>query len=114
MRKLQTQDVFAAVRLVERSGMKDRLASLIAGIAKGEADVQRVGLVGIMEAVFALGSTTAENDFYRFLAGPFEMKPDEVKTLDLNELTANLEALEKDGGLKRFFGFVSSLLSKRS
>lgn len=108
MRKLNTKDAVCFMRLMKKTGVRQIVVNLVDDVKQkkesGEADnVQKIGI----NAVFALleGVTTveAEKELYVFLSGPFEKTPEEVETMDLEELMNGLEILAKENNLESFF-----------
>ncbi|MBR6351222.1 MAG: hypothetical protein IKR93_02740 [Firmicutes bacterium] len=113
MRKLRTTDVFVAARLVTGSGLREDLAPLIKKIAdEGYDDIANVGLNGILTALETFSSKKCEQMFYEFLAGPFEMAPEEVAELDIDVMYENLSRLVEENNLRNFMNALSKLISK--
>ena len=114
MRKLKTTDVFEALRLVQKSGLKDQLVPIIEKYAKEPTAVERAGITGILTVVEVFAEKKCENLIYEFLARPFECSGADVGDWDLEQLATNLEALAAENDLPRFFGSLSGLLKKKS
>lgn len=112
MRKLVTTDVFEALRLVKKSGLKEELAPLIKDIAQKGTSAIDSGIMGILTVVEIFAENKCEQMIYGLLAGPFEMKPEEVAGLELDVLAEKLEQLGKENDIRRFFTVLSGLLSK--
>lgn len=112
MRKLNTTDVFAALRLVKRAGIKEGLKPYLAMAASGKASVEDVGIEGILGFIEMVSEPESERAIYEVLARPFEMTADEVATMELDKLMQCLETLEKENNLKVFFKSLSGMIGK--
>lgn len=114
MRKLQTHDVFMALKVINAAQIKDevkRIALLVQ--SKKKLDVQDVGLEFILGCMEKMSGTKAEKAFYDLLAGPLELEASEIETMDPLELIEKIkdlkEVIDMDG-LKAFFKSVSALM----
>ncbi len=112
MRKLQTSDIFSALRLIKKAKLKEEVKPLLLLAGSGEAKVEDIGIEGILTLVEALSEKQSEQGMYEFLAGPLEMAPQEVEKMDLIDLAEHLETLARENDLKRFFSLLSGLNSK--
>lgn len=113
MRKLNTTDVFAALRVIRAANLRDELKPLLKRAADGNASIEDVGIDGIMSALEMLAEKKAERAIYEVLSGPLEISPDEVGALDILEFAQKIEQIAKENDLKSFFGYVSGILGKR-
>jgi len=111
MRKIKTADVFLGMRLIQRSGLKEKLVPVIKGIS--DEDITSVGILGFLSVLEVFGENSCEHLIYELLSGPLERSPEEISNMDLAELSDNLEMLGKENDLKHFFSVLSGLLSKR-
>ena len=109
MRKLKTLDVFEALRLIQKSGLKDQLVPLIERFAKKPEEVQRAGILGILTLIEVFADNKCEDLIYKWLAGPFECDPDEVRNMELDELAGKLQELAEGNDLRSFFTVLSQL-----
>lgn len=114
MRKLNTRDVFAAARIIRASGVRAELIALIQRAAESKTPAQEVGIDGFLLIMEGLAERKAESAIYEALAGPMECTAEEVGSMDLDVLWDKLTYLAEDGGLKRFFTYVSGILGKKS
>lgn len=115
MRKLNTTDVFKAFRLITKSGLKDKLNAYIDQLAKGEIEsLETVGFSGFMTILEALTDEKCEKLFYEFLSNPYEMKPSEVASLELDKQMELLKQLYEENNLKSFFIALSGLMKTKS
>ena len=112
MRKLKMSDIFTAMRVIKKAGLKEEIKPLIRTAGSGELNVEDVGIEGILTMIEILSEKKSEQAIYEVLAGPFEMTPEEVQNLDLDRLQDLLGDLAKENDLKRFFISLSGLLSK--
>lgn len=108
MKKLTGNDLFAAMRLVKKSGAKQELIPVIKGIASGD-DVESVGILGIMTIIEAASARAVEDAVWEFLAAPFEMTAEEVGSMELSKLMDCIEQLVAENDLADFFGRLCRL-----
>lgn len=113
MRKIQTSDVFAAMRLIRRAKMREEIKPFLKLASTGELSVEDIGIEGIIGLLEMVGEKQAEQGIYEVLSGPFEIATDEVAKLELDALIENLQALAKENDLKRFFTLLVDLMSTK-
>lgn len=111
MRTIQTQDVFNAVRLINKLNFKEDLKEIMTAY-NGGGNVSDLGC----DILFRLMGKAAEKDseeaVYEFLSCLLEVTSEEVRTMDLFELVENLEKCADPEKWKVFFGHVSALTKK--
>lgn len=112
MRKIATKDVFAAMRIIKKSGMKQELIPLIGKTA--EVGLENVGIEGILTVIEVLSENNSEKAFYEVIAGPFEMSAEEVESMELGQLTAMLQKLGEENDLRNFFKALAGLITSKS
>lgn len=112
MRKLNTSDVFSALRFIRAANLREEVKPLLKAAASGEASVEDVGIDGILTLIEALSEKRAEEALYSVLAGPLEVEAREVAAMELTDLADNLKAIAEENDLKTFFGYVSGILGK--
>lgn len=88
MRKLQTSDVFELARLIKRAGIKDELKDV--ALKANKEDIEGTGFDLIFGVVEKLTEQKVEDDLYKFLSGPLEESPEEVKVMDPLELVEKI------------------------
>lgn len=106
MRKLKTTDIPAFCRCLKKIGIKDRIKQ----IAEESNKIQDVWDKGfdLIWGIFDVATEQAgEKYLYEFLAGPFEVTPEEVADLDLDILFANLKQMAEENNLLTFFKFAA-------
>lgn len=113
MRKLKTVDVFEALRLIQRSGLKDELVPLIERFAKAPESLERVGITGALTVIEVFADNKCERLIYTWLSGPFECTPEDVGEMELTQLADNLKILEEENDLRYFFTTLSGLTGKK-
>lgn len=106
MRKLKTSDIPVLCRCMKKLGVKEQFKA-IAAEANSARDVWERGFDLIWGLFDAATEKEGEGAIYEFLAGPFEMKPNEVRDLGLDELLANLQQLAAENNLSTFFKFAA-------
>lgn len=88
MRKLQTKDVFAALRVITEANIRYDLRAVVATAQSGrEVDVQNLGFDVILTCIEHLSGKGAEKLVYDFLAGPWEVDPSEIPGWELSRLS---------------------------
>ena len=102
MRKIQTQDVFKLARIIRLSGAKDELTEALKASTSSELS-SGAGLDLMMSLISACGNEEVENALYALIGGIAEAKPDEIMTMDLDELGALLKDISEQNNLSRFF-----------
>ena len=107
MRKLKTADIPVLCRCVKRLGMKDKIRE-IAQAADNIQDVWGFGFDFIWDLFDIATEKAGEEELYKFLSGPFEMTPEEVRDLDLDILITNIQRLVNENDLKGFFKFAAA------
>lgn len=112
MRKINTADVFEAMRLIQKSGLKDKLVPVIKNLS-GQEDLLDVGITGVLSMVEVFAESKCEKMIYEWLSGPLEVEANSIAEMDLGQLADSLEALGRDNDLKRFFTVLSGLISKK-
>ena len=114
MRRLNTSDVFAAFRLVKEAGLKDEVKRMALLVEKEEKpDIKDIGVEFLLNVVEGLPSVGAEDKMYKFLSGPMERKPEEIKEMPVLELVEELEGfkdVEDIEGWKAFFKSVAAMM----
>ncbi len=114
MRKINTRDVFAALRLVQKSGLKDKLTPVIKGIAEKGTAVVDTGILGILSVIEVFSENRCEQMVCEWLAGPLETDAESIEEMDLGQLGDALEALGRENDIRRFFSVLSGLLTKKA
>lgn len=112
MRKLQTQDLFNALRLIKKANLREEIKPLLKIAGEGNMSVEDVGIEGILYFIEILSEKKAENAIYEILAGPFETTAKDIEKMDLFELTENIEILLKENNIKCFFTLLAGLNKK--
>lgn len=117
MRKLKTMDVFAAARIVKAAGIKEEVKRIALEYTEKKEITEnyqrQVGAELVLSIIDGLSEKKAENMMYEFLAGPFEMKCEEIANLELQELfekIAELGKLESPEGWAVFFKSLGGLI----
>lgn len=115
MRAINTDDAFNAARIIETSGIKAEFERIVKQIVNGEIapDIKNVGVTGILRFVELFTSRQMQDSLYAILAGPYEMKPEEIGLLTLKQQMTLIRELSKDEGLADFFDFLSGILGQK-
>lgn len=112
MRKIQTQDVFNAVRLINRLNFKEDLKEIMMAYNEGSRNTVNLACDILFSLMEKATEKNSEKAFYEFLSGPLESTEDEIKKMDLLELIESLNKCADPEKWKIFFGRVSALTKK--
>lgn len=109
MRKLKTTDIPSLCRSLKKLGLKEKFKTLAqeAGNVKEAWDR---GFEIIWELFDTATEVNGETAIYEFLAGPFEMTPEEVADLDVDVLLSNCQQLAAENNLGTFFKSAAKLM----
>lgn len=112
MRKLNTSDCFRLIRLVKETGIRETLGDEMTALMQGKKvalNAEDDGMELIFAIISAFGSKGAEQAFYEFLAGPFEMTEAEIASLPPTETLNLIKELASAEEWKDFFGSAAKL-----
>ena len=110
MKKIQTTDMFNALRIVKASGIKDELSRLIKSLTD-KSDTRTVGIYGALTIIEAMSNAGAEQEIYKFLAPIAEKTVDEIKEMSMDEFISLLEQIGKENDIHAFFTRLSGLIT---
>lgn len=110
MKRLQTSDIFAAMRIVRQADLKDALKPILKK-ANGAEDVDEIGIEAILTIIECASAKNAESAIYEFLSNPFEMAANEIAELPISETLTMLKELAEENDLPGFFKSLSGLMS---
>ena len=102
MRKLNTSDLFSAMRMIKKCKLKDTIKETILTIDKKQ-DVEATGFDLIFGIIEAMSEENCEKEFYNFLSKPFEMTPQEVEKLEIDNLIKGIKEIADLESWKSFF-----------
>ena len=102
MRKLKTADLPAFCRCIKRIGVKDEVKAL-AQNANKLSDIWAAGFDLVWQLFDLATEKNGETEIYKFLAGPFEMTPDEIADLELTDFIEKIKQLAEENNLTAFF-----------
>lgn len=115
MRKLNTDDLWAFMRIVSEAGIREEIRKIAYEVQDNKLlEARDVGfdmILGIIERCSAAG---IQKKVYEFLAGPLEIEADTIGTMELETLIAALQEFVgmNENGLQAFFKGLSALLTK--
>lgn len=110
MRNLNGHDVFMALKVLKKIGVKDELLELAQSIGKEESQ-EKVGARLIFGVLANAGDDEAEKAFFDFLAGPLETPAKELAEMDLLDLADEIDRFVKTVDRERWSSFFHSLLA---
>lgn len=114
MRKLQTKDIFSAMRLIRKANLREEIKPIIIMAANKEIKTEDVGVEAVLTIIETFVEKKAENEIYNFLAGPFEIPAEEISDMDMMEFIEKLGELAKESDIKAFFTTLSSMMTVKS
>lgn len=115
MRSLQTSDVFSAIRLINKIGVREDFKE-VARQTEAKKDKQSrfdAGFDLIFNVLEKAAGQQGEAEIYIFIADLLECDPDEVRTMDPMDLMENLQKVADLERWKSFFGYVKRLITKK-
>lgn len=104
MRKLNFEDLTNACQLLKRIGFKDAIKAAPDGSISGGEDL-------LWLIIDCCGSDRI-GELFRFLAGPLEMSAEDVKKLELSEISAAFEELAAMNDLRGFFAKLAARMRR--
>jgi hypothetical protein len=107
MRKLKTSDIPVLLRCLKKVGLKEQFKA-VAQTANSVAEMWNNGYDFLWGLFDAITEESGEYTLYEFLAGPFEMTPEEVRDLDMDILLTNMQQLATENNLTGFFKFAAA------
>lgn len=111
MRNLQTQDVFAFVRLIDEVGIKDELKALIMSKDKmTDLTQESFGYDLIFTMISGASKKKAEEALYEFFANILECDKEDVRTMEPTEFIEKAIQVADVEKWKRFFESVAKLM----
>lgn len=111
MRLLKSKDLFAAMRVIKTAKIREELKTIMKKAGEKNADPADVGMEVFLMIIEALSEKKAERCLYELIAGPAEMKPEEVEELPLDELIIIIKTIAAENDLKGFFTTLSGLIT---
>ena len=111
MRNLQTQDVFAFVRLIDKVGIKNELKTLI--LSKNsikDLTQESFGYDLIFTLISGASTKPAEEALYEFFANIMECDKESLRTMDATEFLEKAVKVAEPEKWKNFFSSVAKLM----
>ena len=107
MRNLQTQDVFAFVRLIDEVGIKDEIKTLILSKdSMKDITTESFGYDMVFTLVSGASKKKAEEALYEFFANIMECDKDTIRTMEPTEF---IEKAIKVADIEKWKSFFSSV-----
>lgn len=115
MRGLQTSDIFSAVRVLTKIGVREEIKEVAkqAEESKGKKIQIDFGFDLMFGIIEKAAEQRAENEIYCFIADLFECSPDEVKKMNPVQMFKNLLEVANVEEWKDFFDYVRRLIMKK-
>lgn len=109
MRSLQTRDIFAMARVVTSLNLKDEIKKIADKVDKN-SNANDVGYEVIFTIFSKCTDENSEKKIYEFLAGPLEIKVEEVAKLDPVDLVERVLQIADIDKWKSFLSKASQLI----
>ena len=110
MRELQTSDIFAFIRLINKTGIKEELKERVLAINEAkDINMESFGYDILSLMLEKASEPKVEKELYSFFGNIFEMKEEEVKTMDAIEFLANVTKVASIERWRDFFQSVAKL-----
>ena len=114
MRNLQTSDIFAFVRLIDETGMRDELKNMV--MKKDsikDLTAESFGYDIIFMLLEKASTKKAEVAVYKFFGSLFEMSEDEVAKMDPVDFIDGVREIADIERWKNFFSSVAKLMESK-
>lgn len=113
MRKLQTSDVFCALRIIEKAQVKDEVKRIAMISQKKAINVRELGIEFLLGIIGKMSGTEVEKEIYKFFANILEIDAEDIAVMDpidfINEVVKLSEIIDKEKW-SDFFKLVARLL----
>jgi len=110
MRNLETQDIFAFVRLIDEVGIKDELKTLIMSKDKmTDLTAESFGYDLMFTLISGASKKKAEEALYEFFSGIMEVPVDDIRHMDAVEFIESALKVADVEKWKSFFASVAKL-----
>lgn len=109
MRKLKTTDIPAFCRCLKNIGIKEEIRK-ITQTANNAKDAWNLGFELFWNIFDLATEKEAEKHLYEFLAGLFEVTPEAMEDMPIDELFAGLKQLAAENNLVGFFKSAGALM----
>lgn len=115
MRNLETHDIFSAIRLLNKIGVREEIQEVAKKAEESKTKKVRLDMgfdlmFGILEKA---AQENAETEIYKFIANLFECEWEEVRKMNPIELLQQLEKVANIEEWKSFFDYVAKLIKKK-
>ena len=114
MRNLETHDIFSAVRLLSKIGVREEIRTVAKAAEENKSNKIRFDMgFDLMFGIIEKAATeNAEKEIYKFIANLFECEWEEVRRMKPIALMKNLEEVASFEEWKDFFGYVKRLMKQ--
>lgn len=115
MRGLQTSDIFSAIRVLTKIGVREEIKEVAKKVEESNGKINKFDLgfdlmLGIIEKAT---EKRAEKEIYCFIADLFNCAPDEVRTMHPVKMFEQLLEVANIEEWKDFFGYVRRSIMKK-
>ena len=111
MRNLQTQDIFAFVRLIDEVGIKDELKTLVLSKDKmTDLTQESFGYDLIFTMISGASKKKAEEALYEFFSNILGCDKEEIRTMEPTEFIEKAIKVADPEKWKNFFSSVAKLM----
>ena len=115
MRNLETSDIFAAIRLLNKIGVREEIREVAKQAEENKSNEFRFDMgfdlmFGIIEKA---ASKNGEKEIYKFIADLFECEWEDVRKMKPIDLFKKLEEVANFEEWKNFFDYVKRLMKRK-
>ena len=112
MRKLQTQDIFKAMQIINACELKDDFKDMMEKVNNHELKLNDIGYEIIFKLMEKMTNGKTEKAIYSFVGGLLEISDKEVKEKELLEVISELKECADVEGWSTFFKLLSASTMK--
>ena len=114
MRKLQTSDVFNALRIIDKAEIKEEVKRIAMLVQNGKTlNIKELGIEFFLGTICRLSGTKVEKEIYKFFGDILEIDAESIATMDpvdfFNEVMKLSEVIDKEKW-SDFFKLVARLV----
>jgi hypothetical protein len=111
MRNLQTQDIFAFVRMIDEVGIKDQLKELVMSKDNiAELTAESFGYDLLFTLLEGASKKKAEESIYEFFSNIMECPKDDIRQMEPTEFLENVLKIADVEKWKSFFTSAAKLM----
>lgn len=103
MRKLSTGDVFEMGRLLKNGNFMEYIANAYTQGRTKETDPMQIGMNLVTDILCSCADEKIENQIYKFLSGPCEKNPEDIKNQSLEATVEDIKKICEENNIINFW-----------